>query len=177
MDTKGVSCLTKNYAILEVIYTLPQNSPNLEPEHESPIISERPLGIPRLPLPLCKEHGDHLTSFCVKDMVLVCSSCLLYGSHKQHPCKLVTDAILDCHRILTSLTPDVAAQKTKMAEAVARVNLEMEDVKEKSQQLSTQVDEHFDQLVQVLNARRKELKLEVMERTQVRVEALLQQLQ
>ena len=174
VDTKGASGLIKNYAIIEVVYTLP---PKYSPLEEYPVSPEKRPGMFRLSLPLCKEHGDHLSSFCVKDMVLVCSSCLLYGSHKQHPCKLVTDATLDCHRILSSLIPDVIAQKEKMKDAVEHVQKEMKAVKEKSQQLSTQIDEHFDQLVSVLNARRKELQLDVLERSQVRVEALLQQLQ
>ena len=169
----------RNFAILEVIYSDPQ-SPSENQKLNGTAEATSP-GIPqddtRVPVRLCDEHGDHLTSFCMKDKVFVCSSCLLYGKHRQHPCKLVRDAALDCRQLLSDLVPNVVSQKGKMTEAVERVAEELEEVKGRWEQLRKEVDDHFDELVGVLNARRKELKLELLERGQMRVEALLQQMQ
>ena len=87
------------------------------------------------------------------------------------------DAALDCRQFLAALAPDVVTQRKRMLNAVERVNKEMEEVKKRTDQLEKDVDEHFDELVGVLNARRKELKMELLERGQIRVQALLQQLQ
>ena len=173
----GVNKLMRNFTILEVIYSGGPQAPVELPDTETSEISGPSEALPTPAVRLCEEHGDHLTSFCMKDKVFVCSSCLLYGKHKQHPCKLVRDAALDCRQFLAALTPDVVTQRKKMLDAVERVSKEMEEVKNRTEQLDKDVDEHFDELVGVLNARRKELKMELLERGQIRVEALLQQLQ
>ena len=167
----------RNFAILEVIYSGGPQSPLEQGDTETSEITTPLDNLPTPSIRLCAEHGDHLTSFCMRDKVFVCSSCLLYGKHKQHPCKLVRDAALDCRQFLATLAPDVVTQQKKMADAVERVTKEMEEVKKRTEQLGNDVDDHFDELVGVLNARRKELKIELLERGQIRVEALLQQLQ
>ena len=182
LDIHGVTNLIRNFAILELIYShpIPQSSIK-ERQHKAAIKPTTPDGGSQggnmISTHLCDEHGDHLTSFCMKDKVFVCSSCLLYGKHKQHPCKLVRDAAVDCRLLLSDLVPNVASQKEKMAEAVDQVTKVIELIKEKSDHLTKEVDDQFDKLVGVLNARRKELKLELFERGQIRVEALLHQLQ
>lgn len=179
VNAEGVSSLAKNFAILEIIYCIPDcRSPDSPQSKEANWTTAYPTNLDSKPsLPTCPEHGDLLSSFCVTDMKLVCSSCLVYGSHKKHPCKLLKDAALDCHRVLSSLTPDLAEQQKKMKDALSVVETELETVKSTSLKLSSQIDQQFDQLVNVLNARRKVLQLDVLERSQVRIEAMAHQLQ
>ena len=33
---------------------------------------------------VCEEHQQKMSSFCLKDSLMVCLKCLLYGSHKGH---------------------------------------------------------------------------------------------
>ena len=127
-------------------------------------------------IPICNLHGDRMTSFCVKDKVLVCSSCLLYGTHKSHPCQLVKDASQEHKQRLQKLIPDIRNKNDDMRAAVVDVNRTVKRVQETSMSLAAEVDERFDGLIGTLEERRKELKVEILLRTQERVEALSQQI-
>ena len=124
---------------------------------------------------MCIEHGDHLSSYCVKDGTLVCSSCLLYGSHKHHNCLLVKEAAKLHKEKLRELTPEVLQQKQKMEAALVRVEELAGEVQQSGGRLVDELDAKFNAIIEQIEERRMQLKLEIMERTQVRVEALLQQ--
>ena len=124
--------------------------------------------------PLCEEHGDKLSSFCTMDQVLVCSSCLLHGSHRNHPYQLVKEASMEYRHVLSKLSPDVKEKASELKAAMLNMDNVIEKVQVSSRALCSLVNSHFDSLIEVLEKRKKELNVEVMFRTQSRVEALLQ---
>lgn len=169
--THGVNSLVKNYGVLEIMYS----QPSLFDKGANVTVQENPSSKVHSSVPLCEEHGDQLSSYCQEDDALVCSSCLLYGKHKGHDSKLLKDAAADCRQILVKLTPEVAEKISSMDEAVQEVERVMEKVNLSSEQLSKKIDSHFKQLVKILEMRCKELKLDVLHRSQTRIESLLEQ--
>lgn len=125
--------------------------------------------------PLCSEHGDQLSSYCEEDETLVCSSCLLYGSHKHHQSKLVNEAAVECRHTLVKLTPDIREMTDLAENSLTEIDTVIKSVNDSSHRLSDEIDSHFNELVKVLEKRRKEMKVDILHRSQNRVEALLEQ--
>lgn len=177
IDGRNVGQLPKNYGLLEVISSNPSSymsrvgGLSMAGRGDSPIVQKKE----DQTAIFCPDHGDHLSSYCVKDNTLVCSSCLLYGNHKQHKCLLVTEAAKIGREKLQQLNPEVLGQKKRLEEALVDVKSVMERVQTSGGRLVDEMDACFDDLVQFVEERRKRLKLETMERTQVRVQALLEQ--
>ena len=172
IPSHGVDSLVKNYGVLEIMFSHPSM---YKTRFSNKITDTQEMkGKEDLSLvPICSEHGDQLSSFCTKDNILVCSSCLVYGDHKQHPCKLVKEAALECHRTIAHLVPDVEEKSSEMQSAIKEIHKMKERVQESSHSLSDLIDKHFNDLIRVLDCRKKELKLEVLHRSQLRVEALM----
>lgn len=166
----GVNSLAKNYGVLEIMYS----QPSLFVKGANVTVQENPSKL-RSSVPLCEEHGDQLSSYCQEDDTLVCSSCLLYGKHKGHGSKLLKDAAADCRQMLVKLTPEVAEKISSMEEAVQEVERVMEKVNLSSEQLSKEIGSHFNQLVKIFEKRCKELKVDVLHRSQTRIESLMEQ--
>ena len=167
ISSHGVTMtLVKNYGVLEIIYSHPSS-------YRTNAVSTNDVCV--TDLALCDVHGDRLTSFCVKDKVLVCSSCLLYGEHKDHPCQLVKDAGIEYRQRLRRLIPDLLDRNDKTKGVIVDVKRMINRVQDSSEVLGTQVDVYFDRLLRVLEERKLELKLEILHRTQERVEALSEQ--
>ena len=178
IPSHGVDSLIKNYGVLEIMFSHPSMYRN---RYSNKITDTQSLEEmkgredlnPQSLVPICSEHGDSLSSFCTKDNILVCSSCLVYGDHKQHPCKLVKEAALECHRTIAQLVPDVEEKSREMQSAIKEIHKMKERIQESSHSLSDLIDKHFNELIKVLDCRRKELKVEVLHRSQLRVEALM----
>lgn len=166
----GVNSLVKNYGVLEIMYS----QPSLFDKGANVTVQENPSKL-HSSVPLCEEHGDQLSSYCQEDDTLVCSSCLLYGKHKGHDSKLLKEAAADYRQMLVKLTPEVAEKISSMIEAVQEVERVMEKVNLSSEQLSKKIDSHFGQLVKILEKRCKELKVDVLHRSQTRIESLMEQ--
>ena len=177
--------LVKNYGVLEIIYSHPSSyrarrSPSPRPvalSKGSSLCIEDQISFTTTDAPICGIHGDRLTSFCVRDRVLVCSSCLLYGAHKDHPCQLVKDAGMEYKQRLKKLIPDIVRKNDEMRAAIVDLGRTVKKVQESSETLGTKIDGHFDKLIAVLVERKNELKVEVLHRSQDRVEALVEQTQ
>ena len=166
-----LSSLSKNFALLEVLRTI-STSPIPLPQHPE---SDGERASSLLPPLKCPEHGDQLTSFCVKDGSLICSSCLVYGSHKNHNMLPVSQAAVEYREKLCKLSPEVLGQKKRMEEALTTVNEMILNIQETGQQLESEVKEKFQELIDLITDKRDRLKMEVMERIQIRVETLLDQ--
>ena len=177
IDSRDVEKLPKNYGLLEVIssnlssYASRVGGLSMAWRSDSPTVQKKGDQVAIF----CPDHGDHLSSYCIKDNTLVCSSCLLYGNHKQHKCLLVNTAAKISREKLQQLNPEVLGQKKRLEEALVDVKRVMERVQTSGGRLVDEMDACFDDLVQLVEERRKQLKLETMERTQVRVQALLEQ--
>ena len=78
--------------------------------------------------PICKVHKDRISSYCLDDDVLVCSSCQLYGEHKGHKCLLVTEAAERQRSKLSLLTPDVEKQREMMQGLLEQVDGNLQKV-------------------------------------------------
>ena len=166
--------LVKNYGVLEIIYSHPSSYRTKKISTGSFISNGGGMQF-TADIPLCTVHGDQMTSFCVKDRLLVCSSCLLYGEHKDHPCQLVKDASIEYRQRLRKLIPDLLDRNDQMKGTVVDVKQMIEKVQDSSEILASEVDVHFNRFLRVLEERKKEMKLELLHRTQERVEALSEQ--
>ena len=107
----------------------------------------------------------------------MCSSCLLYGTHKDHPCQPVKDAGMEYKQRLRKLIPDITKKNDEMRAAIIDLGRTVKKVQQSSDTLETKIDDHFDKLIAMLVERKNELKVEVLHRSQDRVEALVEQTQ
>ncbi len=168
LGDRDTSTLSKNYSLLDVIRETPTGS----------IVSAPPRERPATAALRCEEHnGDNLSSFCIKCSVLVCSSCLLYGKHREHNTKtlFVSEAADKYRRKLCQLLPEVRGQQEKMTAALEKVQAMRDSIEVMGGRLEQEADKTYDALIQLIVERRNRLKLEIMERTQLRLEALTDQ--
>ena len=120
--------LPKNFGLIEVI------SSSTTSEHHHTALSELPLlsgGMTNSTAeehPVCEVHKDHISSYCIEDDTLVCSSCLLYGEHKGHKCLLVTEAAELERAKLRRLNPEVDRQRERMQNTLRQVEDNLQKV-------------------------------------------------
>ena len=159
--------LPKNYGVIEIIGGAASCTASPRMPRRTHAQQEAPL--------YCPDHGDHLSAFCVTDNKLVCSSCLLYGDHKHHKCVMLTEAMEQRRQLLTSLIHGAVERQKKMESALT----EVEDLAEKMQssggRILDEVNAHFDVLAARVEERRREMKVDLMKRIQLRVCALQNQ--
>ncbi len=158
--------LAKNYALLEMMRDS-SSRPTSPSRERSPVVAMR-----------CDEHnGDSLSSFCTKCGVLVCSSCLVYGKHRDHSNKtmFVSQAALKYRQKLLDLIPEVRSTRGRMQSALEQVQRMSASVKEMGGRLEHEADDTYGHLLELIVAKRNALKVEIMERTQIRLEALTDQ--
>lgn len=165
LPPQGVNNLPKNFAILEMMYSIGAK--------DTGATDTLPLTLNKAPL--CVEHGDQLSSYCKEDQQLVCSSCLLYGPHKQHQSKLVKEAASDHRQTLIKLTPGVSEIVVSAKKANKDIETAIECVNDSSLRISDEIESHFMELIGVLESRKKQLKVDALHRSQNRVEALMEQ--
>ena len=122
-DSK-VDNLPKNFGLLEVITS------SVAPCHH-PSLSHTPentTNTAKVEHPICQVHKDHISSYCMEDDVLVCSTCQLYGKHKGHKCLLVTDAAERERSKLRRLNPEVNRQRERMQCSLKQVQETLQQV-------------------------------------------------
>ena len=165
LSKQSVELVPKNFGVLEIL----SNPPNAATLDSPPSItgsSRRDDNV------FCPDHGDHLSSYCLTDNKLVCSSCLLYGAHKQHECLLVKEAADQRRSLLNNLIPDLRTHKATLEAARTSVDRASKQIQEAAGRLIGTVDMKLDELARCIEARRVTLKIEIMERAQIRIEAL-----
>ena len=102
--------LPKNFGLIEVISSIGDHRSPGELK-DSPQLSRDDREMTH---PLCQEHMDRISSFCLEDDTVVCSSCVLYGAHKGHKCLLLAEAAERQRQKLCQLNPEVNKQRKKM---------------------------------------------------------------
>lgn len=125
--------------------------------------------------PQCPEHDDALRSYCLKDGVLVCSTCVLYGNHRNHPTKFLSEAALAERKRLKELNIEAFKQKQRMKVAISGVENTRKLVQETGGKMEDEVDNFFQILVDLVEEKRKSMKMDIRMRTQLRVKALMEQ--
>ena len=117
----NVSNLSKNFGLIEVISSV-ESSHHLDGEPSNiSRMSHNDQDDQDMDHPLCKEHKDHISGYCLEDDCLVCSSCQLYGAHRGHKCLLVTEAAELQRTKLCKLNPRVNDQREKMQSSLQQV--------------------------------------------------------
>ena len=74
--------------------------------------------------------------------------------------------------ILNNIAPDLQSHKARLEAALTSVQQLSEQIQSTAGRLSDAVDKKFEQLARCIEARRVKLKIEIMERVQIRVHAL-----
>lgn len=77
--------------------------------------------------------------------------------------------------VLNSLFPDLQTHKATLETALLNVDRVSEQIQSAAGVLVDTVDKKFDELARCIEARRVKLKIEIMERAQIRVHALADQ--
>ncbi len=169
VENNLVSSLPKNYPLMEIVRETTQQGRKIShtTRDGSPMASLQP--------PQCPEHDDYLRSYCMKCKTLVCSSCELYGSHRGHPTKFLSEAALMERTRLKDLNVAVFKQKQKMKVAVLNVEEACKAVQEEGGKMEDEVDEFFGDLVALINEKRLTVKTDIRMRTQLRVKSLVEQ--
>ena len=125
--------------------------------------------------PQCPEHDDYLRSYCLKDGALVCSTCVLYGAHRNHPTKFLSEAASLERKRLKELNVEAFKQKQRMKAALSSVEDTCKRVQETGGEMEDEVDNFFQVLISVVEEKRRSVKMDIRMRTQLRVKALLEQ--
>ncbi len=101
----------------------------------------------------------------------------MYGKHKDHSNKtmFVSQAALKYRQKLLDLIPEVRSTRGRMQSALEQVQRMSASVKEMGGRLEHEADDTFGQLLELIVAKRNALKVEILERTQIRLEALTDQ--
>lgn len=76
---------------------------------------------------------------------------------------------------LSELNPDVFQQRRKMELAVVEVEAICEAVQKTGGEVVEKIEEEFRELIELIEERKNQLKVEAMQRTQIRVKALKEQ--
>lgn len=175
MKNRDITNLRKNFDLLDAIRTISESlSSGSSSSYEPPKNESREVS----PVDIkCDEHGDNLSSYCKKCGVLVCSSCLLFGLHSSHNDKTLFtgQAAKEYRKKFREISPEVWQQKKKMEGVLVEVERMNVSVQETGGRLVEETETEYNNLIRQIEAKRDALKLEIMERTQIRVEALTDQ--
>ena len=76
---------------------------------------------------------------------------------------------------LCELNPNVLQQRKKMELAVVEVEAVCEAVQKTGGEVVEKIEEEFRELIELIEERKNQLKVEAMQRTQIRVKALKEQ--
>ena len=120
--------LPKNFGLIEVISSSTTSDHHHTALNESPDLSGGETNSTAEEHPVCEVHKDHISSYCIEDDTLVCSSCLLYGVHKGHKCLLVTEAAELERAKLRRLNPEVDRQRERMQNTLQQVQDNLQKV-------------------------------------------------
>ena len=123
---KDVKTLPKNFGLIEVI------SSSQSTHHHTALASTQVTDNSAADLshPVCVVHKDRISSYCLEDDKLVCSSCQLYGPHKGHNCLLVTEAAKQFREKLSELNPEVQKQREQIQSLLHHVEDNLKKVEE-----------------------------------------------
>lgn len=164
---RNVDNLAQNFALMEVIRSIPKS------RSSSPDAKPRPPPVPDTVM--CGDHGDHLTSYCINDGKLICSTCLVYGSHTGHKTLGIREAAAERRKKWRELNPEVSQQCKKMEAAVGEVDALCDSVQSTGGEVVKEIEESFHELIELIEEKRNRMKIEAMQRTQIRVKALKEQ--
>lgn len=82
---------------------------------------------------------------------------------------------MDNRKKLSKLNPDVLEQRRKMELAVVEVEAVCEATQKTGGEVVEEIEQEFRELVELIEERKNQLKVEAMQRTQMRVKALKEQ--
>lgn len=164
----SVTDLPKNYPLMSMLRSLDSTGKGrkISRKEDSPIHP-----------PQCPEHEDYVRSYCLKDGALVCSTCELYGSHRNHPTKFLNEAAVSERKKIKELNAEVFKQKQRMKVALSGVENTCKRVQETGGKMEDEVDDFFQVLVGLVEEKRRSVKTDIRMRTQLRVKALVDQAQ
>jgi len=165
----NVSNIAKNYPLLSILREIPPLAREAGTAAKTTKTKQQ-----HMP-PKCPDHDDYLRSYCMKDGSLVCSSCELYGSHQGHRTLFVNEAAEEERKKLKALHPDLLRQKDKMTEALTTVDAACKSTQKAGGKMEDQVDEFFDHITALIEEKKADVKTDIRLRTQLRVNALLEQ--
>lgn len=167
---RNIDKLPRNFALMDVIRSLPRSRSASPPETRPQAEGAAPTALAK-----CPDHGDHLTSYCVNDNKLICSTCLVYGSHVGHKTLGIKEAAAENRKKLLELNPEVLRQCKRMEAAVVQVEAVCESVQKTGGEVVDKIEEAFRELCGLIEERKNRMKVEAMHRTQMRVKALKEQ--
>jgi len=92
---------------------------------------------------LCKEHVKELDLFCAKDDTLVCSHCLLIGSHKGHDCVSLRQAAQKAREDAEALLKQMHTKAAELQSAVAGHERAIADAAKERTAKETELHDRF----------------------------------
>ena len=87
----------------------------------------------------------------------------------------IKEAAAESRKKWHELNPEVLQQSKKMEEAVAKVDAVCDSVQKTGGEVVEEIEDTFRELIELIEERKNQLKVEAMQRTQVRVKALKDQ--
>lgn len=123
----------------------------------------------------CKIHREPLKIYCETDNTTICIYCQLHGKHKGHECVMIEEMASIKRETLCGLKEEL---KTKQGQCVVGFNLckkAEEELLETEARLKEELDKHFSELHETLEARKKELSGSLTEKIERKVVTLTTQ--
>jgi hypothetical protein len=112
--------------------------------------------VPR-PLRRCEEHNKELDLFCVEDEIIVCSHCLLVGSHQNHRCISLKEASKLCKGQIGDKTEEVQAKRDRYAEGKSILEERVPQVHRRFTAATECIVDRFAELRAVLEERERDM--------------------
>lgn len=163
---RGVTDLPKNYPLMSMLRSLDSSVKGRKISRKEEFSSHPPQ---------CPEHDDCFRSYCLKDGTLVCSTCELYGKHRNHPTMFLNEAASTERKKLKELNAEAFKQKQRMRVALSGVEDTCKRVQETGGKMEDEVDDFFQVLLGLVEEKRRKVKMDIRLRTQLRVKALVDQ--
>ena len=122
---------------------------------------------------VCKKHDSVLKLFCFDCQQLICAECALSPrDHREHNYSYVKDSARDCREAISRDLAGLVAIRKRNESAVAQVEQRKGEVIDQSLSVQRDVNKSFDDIISVIEQRRRLLLRQVEELTESKTTSL-----
>ena len=114
---------------------------------------EQNVSLPETPLNCPIPHHGELRLYCEDCNTVICSDCIIFGSHKNHKCSDCNECHADIHNSVQQCTQSV----TTLDDAIQSANNLIRQIQSRKKQIDQEINSTFDGLQAALSDRCKAL--------------------
>ena len=118
---------------------------------------EQNVSLPETPLNCPIPQHGLLKLYCEDCNTLICSDCLVFGSHKNHKCSDINEVSDKCHTDIHNSVEQCTQSVTTLNDAIQSANNLIRQIQARKKQIDQEINSTFDGLQAALSDRRKAL--------------------